>query len=89
MHHIRIRVPVRPSPALQCTATTPGSDSTMLRKRRAWASGGGVPWVVDEHNNWYLPHERARFSCKRCSGDVVPEKDLLGCWPLWPQFAPD
>ena len=48
-----------------------------------------MPWWVDEHNNWYLPHERARFSCKRCSGDVVPEKDLLGCWPLWTQFAPD
>ena len=37
----------------------------------------------------YLAHERARFSCVECSGDVVPEKDLLGCWPLWTQFAPD
>ena len=37
----------------------------------------------------YIPHERARYSCEKCSGDVVPEKDLLGCWPLWSQFAPD
>ena len=60
-----------------------------LEHKYTSSSGGGVPWVVDEHHNWYLPHERARFSCERCSGDVVPEKDLLGCWPLWPQFAPD
>ena len=20
---------------------------------------------------------------------MVPEKDLVGCWPLWPQFGPD
>jgi len=53
------------------------------------SSGGGVPWAVDEFNGWYLAHERARYSCERCSGDVVPEKDLLGCWPLWTQFAPD
>jgi hypothetical protein len=38
MAHIRINVPVRPSPALQCTATIPGSDSTMLRKRFACAT---------------------------------------------------
>ena len=25
----------------------------------------------------------------RAAGDVVPEKDLIGCWPLWTQFAPD
>ena len=35
----------------------------------------------------YLAHERARFSCVECSGDVVPEKDLLGCWPLWTQVG--
>lgn len=53
------------------------------------SSGGGVPWKVDERQGWYLPHERARYSCEKCSGDVVPEKDLIGCWPLWTQFAPD
>ena len=37
----------------------------------------------------YKPHERARYSCANCSGDVVPEKDLVGCWPLWAQFGPD
>ena len=31
----------------------------------------------------------AARSCVGCSGDVVPEFDLGGCWPLWPQFAPD
>ena len=45
------------------------------------ASGGGVPWVVDERAVWYKPHERARLSCVNCSGDVVPEFDLVGCWP--------
>eukprot|EP01049_Picozoa_sp_SAG25_P008021 SAG25_NODE_693_length_5908_cov_4.000344_7_plen_245_part_00 len=43
MHHIRMRVPVRPRPALQCTATMPDSLSAMPRKRLACASGGGVP----------------------------------------------
>ena len=43
------------------------------RGRRAAATGRGA----------------ARYSCVNCSGDVVPEKDLVGCWPLWPQFAPD
>jgi len=38
--------------------------------------------------NWRVD-ERARFSCIACSGDVVPEFDFGGCWPLWPQFAPD
>ena len=33
--------------------------------------------------------DAARDSCVRCSGDVVPEFDLLGCWPLWGQFSPD
>lgn len=33
--------------------------------------------------------ESARDSCVGCSGDVVPEFDLRGCWPLWAQFAPD
>ena len=46
-------------------------------------------WVVDERASWYKPHERARFSCVNCSGDVVPEFDFGGCWPLWTQFAPD
>jgi len=31
----------------------------------------------------------ALASCVGCSGDVVPEFDLGGCWPLWEQFAPD
>ena len=48
-----------------------------------------MPWVVDETAPHYQAHERARYSCVNCSGDVVPEKDLVGCWPLWPQFAPD
>jgi hypothetical protein len=60
-----------------------------LARRYEASSGGGVPWVVDELGGWYLAHERARYSCERCSGDVVPEKDLIGCWPLWTQFAPD
>jgi len=34
-------------------------------------------------------HEAARSSCVGCSGDVVPEFDLGGCWPLWAQFSPD
>ena len=50
---------------------------------------GGNWGPVDEFAPIYLPHERARFSCVNCSGDVVPAKDLIGCWPLWPQFAPD
>ncbi len=62
---------------------------TQLRREYLQASGGGVPWRVNERDPWYLAHERARFSCVECSGDVVPEKDLLGCWPLWTQFAPD
>ncbi|EOD10292.1 hypothetical protein EMIHUDRAFT_465297 [Emiliania huxleyi CCMP1516] len=60
-----------------------------LKRAYRMSSGGGVPWVVDEHASWYKPHERARYSCVNCSGDVVPEKDLVGCWPLWPQFGPD
>ncbi len=60
-----------------------------LQRAYVMSSGGGVPWRVDELGGWYLPHERARFSCSNCSGDVVPEKDLIGCWPLWAQFAPD
>jgi len=62
---------------------------TTLSRRYTRSSGGGVPWVVDEYAGWYKPHERARYSCAGCSGDVVPEKDLVGCWPLWPQFGPD
>jgi len=52
-------------------------------------SGGGAAWVVDELASWYKPFERARMSCVNCSGDVVPEFDLIGCWPLWAQFGPD
>jgi hypothetical protein len=33
--------------------------------------------------------QAAKSSCVGCSGDVVPEFDLGGCWPLWHQFAPD
>jgi len=62
---------------------------SMLQRNYAVSSGGGPPWRVDETSVWYMPHERARYSCENCSGDVVPEKDLIGCWPLWPQFAPD
>ena len=64
-------------------------SGAQLRREYVQASGGGVPWSVNEREPWYLAHERARFSCVECSGDVVPEKDLLGCWPLWTQFAPD
>ena len=53
------------------------------------SSGGGVPWRANERVGYYNAHERARYSCAGCSGDVVPEKDLMGCWPLWTQFAPD
>ena len=49
----------------------------------------GFIWDVDEFASWYKPHERARLSCANCSGDVVPEFDLVGCWPLWAQFGPD
>ena len=45
-----------------------------LQRRYEISSGGGVPWRVNEYDGWYLAHERARFSCERCSGDVVPEK---------------
>ena len=38
---------------------------------------------------WQRSSPTARLSCKDCVGDVVPEFDLGGCWPLWPQFAPD
>ena len=63
---------------------------TKLLRRYESTSGGGVPWRVNEVDDyWYVPHERARYSCANCSGDVVPEKDLVGCWPLWPQFGPD
>lgn len=44
-----------------------------------------MAWVVDELSPNYQPASRARFSCEGCSGDVVPEKDLIGCWPLWTQ----
>merc|ERR1719409_2126260 len=70
-------------------ATLPGERTLTLSPRYTMSSGGGVPWVVDERAAWYKPHERARFSCANCSGDVVPEFDLVGCWPLWPQFGPD
>ena len=33
--------------------------------------------------------QTAGASCVGCSGDVVPEFDMGGCWPLWGQFAPD
>ena len=62
---------------------------TRLQRAYRASSGGGAPWVVDEHAPWYRPHERARLSCVNCSGDVVPEFDLAGCWPLWTQFGPD
>ena len=60
-----------------------------LQRHYEISSGGGAPWRVDETHPNYLAHERARYSCANCSGDVVPEFDLVGCWPLWPQFAPD
>ena len=60
-----------------------------LRREYVTTSGGRVPWRVDETAGYYRPHERARFSCEGCAGDVVPEFDLIGCWPLWTQFAPD
>lgn len=64
---------------------------TGVRLSRAYvaSSGGGAAWRVDEFAPWYKPHERARYSCEGCSGDVVPEFDLIGCWPLWAQFGPD
>ena len=62
---------------------------TSLKRPYRIGSGGGAPWVVDELASWYKPHERARLSCVNCSGDVVPEFDLVGCWPLWAQFGPD
>jgi len=70
-------------------ATLAGEKPLTLSSRYTMSSGGGVPWTVDERASWYKPHERARYSCSNCSGDVVPEKDLVGCWPLWPQFGPD
>ncbi len=66
-----------------------GAVGVHLQRPYRIASGGGAPWVVDELASWYKPHERARLSCVNCSGDVVPEFDLVGCWPLWTQFGPD
>ena len=40
--HSAISVPVRPSPALQCTATTPSAASTACRKASTTVSGGQV-----------------------------------------------
>ena len=75
------------------TATLERQSGVTLSRAYRQASGGGdrppAPWVVDEFAPWYKPHERARYSCANCSGDVVPEFDLVGCWPLWPQFGPD
>ena len=68
------------------------SGAKLSRSYKSTSGGGDrppAPWVVDEFQSWYKPHERARFSCANCSGDVVPEFDLVGCWPLWPQFGPD
>jgi hypothetical protein len=67
-------------------------DGELLLRSYTAHSGEAVggPWgPVDERATLYQPHERARFSCQNCSGDVVPAKDLIGCWPLWTQFAPD
>lgn len=75
--------------ALARRASLSGEHTLALSSKYTMSSGGGVPWVVDERASWYKPHERARYSCANCSGDVVPEKDLVGCWPLWPQFGPD
>ncbi|KAL1522896.1 hypothetical protein AB1Y20_017861 [Prymnesium parvum] len=65
------------------------SAGSELQHQYVIKTGSGPPWKVDEFSWWYRPHERARFSCANCSGDVVPEFDLVGCWPLWPQFGPD
>lgn len=68
------------------------SGVRLSRSYRQMLGGGDrkpVPWVVDEFAPWYRPNERARYSCANCTGDVVPEFDLGGCWPLWPQFGPD
>lgn len=65
------------------------ASGTKLERAYQSSSGQGVPWKADETQSSYVAHERARYSCVGCSGDVVPEKDLLGCWPLWTQFAPD
>jgi hypothetical protein len=75
--------------AKTATRTLEAKAGIRLSRRYEASSGGGVPWVVDEFAGWYQAHERARYSCVKCSGDVVPEKDLIGCWPLWSQFAPD
>ncbi|KAL1495357.1 hypothetical protein AB1Y20_016726 [Prymnesium parvum] len=64
-------------------------SGVQLQRDYETASGGGVPWHINELVPSYQAYARARFSCAGCSGDVVPEKDLIGCWPLWNQFAPD
>lgn len=75
------------------TASLERRSGVTLSRAYKQSSGGGdrppAPWVVDEFQPWYKPHERARYSCANCSGDVVPEFDLVGCWPLWSQFGPD
>ena len=60
-----------------------------LRRDFVSKAGVGVPWRANEFETWYHPYARARLSCVNCSGDVVPEFDIKGCWPLWAQFAPD
>lgn len=50
-------------------------------RRRLFRRGGG--------GDWARRSATASTSCVGCSGDVVPEFDLGGCWPLWAQFAPD
>ena len=42
IRHPPISVPVRPSPALQCTATRPAASSMMSRKRRTASADGAV-----------------------------------------------
>lgn len=75
--------------AAESEATLRALARDPLRADYVSKAGKGVPWKVNELTRVYNARERARFSCVGCSGDVVPEFDLGGCWPLWTQFAPD
>eukprot|EP00961_Rhodomonas_salina_P267600 3615848-Rhodomonas_salina.1 len=49
--HSAINVPVRPSPARQCTAMAPWLVSAMRRKRSTMESGGGVQSA--KYRSWW------------------------------------
>ena len=90
--HVRVRFleglrKAIPSATLEERLRTLREQSEAL-ERRAIAQPS---WPSSRYarREWQRSSPTARLSCKDCVGDVVPEFDLGGCWPLWPQFAPD